>query len=158
MPLLPRTGKSGRQALNLAALCLTGVMVAFLGCENDFSFTPPVNHEICNDGLDNDSDSFTDCRDSECGDFCRPLITLTAPPYIVAADSLVISGTHQRAASIVVTASPSGSGGQANKILSGWTFTLRNLLAGTISLKVVATDSTGQWRDSAAATFTVQGP
>ena len=159
MPHLhPSARKTGPLALNIAALVSAIGLFALAGCENDFHFTDPVNHEICTDAIDNDGDGRTDCRDVDCGDICRPTVTLNPLQFTLGADSLDISGTQQLARSISVVSSPSGTDGQAQILGSNWTFTVKSLSPGSIALQVIAIDSTGLWRDTAFAEFTVQGP
>ncbi|HPF97240.1 MAG TPA: hypothetical protein PLZ00_07470, partial [Mangrovimonas sp.] len=43
---------------------LTFGLLTFNSCKDDDDNSTPV--EICNDGLDNDGDGFTDCEDNDC--------------------------------------------------------------------------------------------
>ena len=143
--------------LNLVTVIGLVSTLWFNACENDFSFTPPPGSEICGDGLDNDNNGLTDCRDPDCASVCRPQITLSALPDTIAVDSVRISGTHLRANSILVSVSPAGLGGQAALSGFNWSFTVKGLSTGIAVITATATDSTGL-RDSVMDTLSIRIP
>jgi hypothetical protein len=145
----------GKRMALVAGLSVVGAVFLGSDCSHDFSFTPPVNREICTDGIDNDGNGRIDCRDSECLAQCRPEITIDPLPATVAADSVALAGTCLRAASIAVSSDPSGLGGQAQISGARWSFLLRNLENGDHTVTAVVTDSTGLLRDTASAAFEV---
>ena len=140
----------------LAGIAALGLVFTASDCSHTLSFTPPLNREICDDGIDNDGNGRVDCRDAECLLQCRPELTVDPIAVPVRQDSLELSGNAARAASVTVTASPSGIGGQAQISGLRWTFLLRNLKNGEHTLVAVAVDSTGHLRDTVTAAFEVQ--
>ena len=131
-----------------------------LQCKNDFGFTAPLTSEICNDGIDNDSNGFTDCRDPACAAQCTPQLAITPVASPITADSLLLTGTCPHAASISISLSPLnfGQGGQATVSGSAWSIMLRTLQNGNLTATAVAVDSTGLLRDTAAVNFDVLHP
>ncbi len=137
----------------LLALAGAGVLFALLAAKCETQFVDYVA-EICNDNQDNDSDGQTDCKDSDCAAECNVEVTILQPPQ-ADADSLPISGTSLRAASVAVTVTPSGNSGQATLQANGvWEFLVRNITqpGATYTVKAIATSAEGL-SDTATATF-----
>jgi hypothetical protein len=137
----------------LLALAGAGLAFALLAakCETDF---PPYVQELCTDGQDNDSDGETDCRDSDCAAACVVEVALLQPSD-ANTDSLLVSGTSLHAASVAVTVSPSGLGGQAKLQTTGvWEFLIRGITdtGATHTVRAIATSAEGL-ADTAVATF-----
>src|SRR4051812_10044328 len=86
-------------------------------CETTTEILPPSPDEICNDGIDNDTDGKMDCADTDCLLECRVSV-FVFPTTPTSLDTLRISGTHENAQSITVTLS-AGGGSAATPVISG---------------------------------------
>lgn len=145
--------------LNALALAALGFLLTASDCHNQVSITPPVNQEICNDGIDNDLNGLTDCRDSYCVSVCKPVIAIFPISSPVIGDTLQVTGTCLRAQNISLSLAPTGAGqgGAADIVGNAWSKTLTGLgSANGKVLTAIATDSTGLLHDTATATFDVQ--
>jgi hypothetical protein len=144
-------------SVNLAALLALGFVLTASECRNDVIITDPVNNEICNNGIDDDGNGLTDCRDAACFATCTPALTVNPFASPVTSDTLTLSGTQQRAVTVTVSISPASSGLGGSAVLSGsnWSLQLHNLVNGTVTATAVGTDSTGALRDTVATTFDV---
>ncbi len=145
-----------------AALLGLGLLLTASDCHNSVIITPPVNAEICNNGIDDDGNGLTDCRDPVCftSAYCRPALTINPVSTPVAFDTLTLTGTQQNAASITASISPviNGRGGSAVLSGSSWSLQLTDLINGTTTVTLVAVDSTGALQDTLPVTFTVVLP
>lgn len=145
---------------NIAALWILGFVFAVSGCHNEFQFTAPVQTEICNNGIDDDGNGLTDCRDPACftSPYCVPVLTINPISTPVTHDTLTVTGTLQHAVSISATLTPVGLVGTAQISGSVWSVLLSNLATGTENLTAVGTDSTGALHDTIPISFIVNIP
>lgn len=139
----------------LLALAGAGMIFALVAakCESDVTY-PPYVAEVCGDNKDNDSDGKADCDDVDCKAACKVEVTINQPPR-AESDSIKVSGTSVRAASVAISVSPSGQGGQATLQGNGsWEFHIKGITqkGATHTVTAVATSS-GGLTDSASATF-----
>ncbi len=143
---------AARILLGLAAASAALFALTASKCDSSTAFVPFVA-EICTDNQDNDEDGFIDCKDSDCDRACELTVTINDFSKPVTRDTLPLSGTHAHATSVVVSVTPSGTGGTA--VLAGdtWSLSVTNLSARTTyTLMAVATDAQDR-HDTATTTF-----
>ncbi|HKP96675.1 MAG TPA: hypothetical protein VJ385_13030 [Fibrobacteria bacterium] len=125
-------------------------------CEHTTEILPFVK-EICNDGIDNDTDGKTDCRDTDCDTECEVQVQISQLPSAITVDTLDVAGTHFNATGIAVTVTPSGTAGTAVITGDKWTSHLTQLSTPLTTYTITAIGSDAQGRkDTAIVTVTRQ--
>ena len=138
----------------LSVLAIAGAALFALTaskCETRTTF-PEYQTEICTDNLDNDDDGKLDCKDPDCANDCRVTVTINEFAKPVHSDTIELSGTQAKAASVVVNVTAPGIGGSATVETGTWKRQITGLAADTTyTVTVIAVN--GDFKDTAATTF-----